>query len=156
MSAALRGMVVGDSLVLSQPHRQLKVLLQPLEGSSQVAISLTHEENILNRRKAHEQGSHPNVVNAAASGTSPVVRQMYMLAAGSGITPMMQILRYCLGISGLACDFVLITANKTPEHIPFREELQKLRAEHPLFVSMPKHRIDVVLCLYNMRLCSLL
>ena len=133
MSVALRKMVVGDSLAVSQPHRQLKVLLQPLEGSSQVAVSLTHEENILNRRLAHEQGSHSNILNAAS--TSPVLRQIYMLAAGSGITPMMQILRYCLGINGLACDFVLITANQTPQHIPFREELKKLRADHSLFVS---------------------
>ena len=68
--------------------------------------------------------------------------QVVMLAAGSGITPMLQILQYCLAVPGLSCTFVVATANRTQSHIPYRSELRRLHAAHAVNVRPPIHFVS--------------
>ncbi|KDQ18155.1 hypothetical protein BOTBODRAFT_29492 [Botryobasidium botryosum FD-172 SS1] len=60
-----------------------------------------------------------------------------MIAGGSGITPMYQILKHALAISDDKTKFTLLFANVTPADILLREDFDALKAKHP-------ERFDVV------------
>lgn len=57
------------------------------------------------------------------------VEKVAMLAGGSGITPMLQIVRAALQDPHDSCEFTLIYANKTESDILLREELEQLAKE---------------------------
>lgn len=67
----------------------------------------------------------------------PPARSLF-LVGGSGITPVMSMLR-TLDRRGTMSDVVLHYSSTTPERMIFREELQALHDKHPSFVLQERH-----------------
>jgi len=59
------------------------------------------------------------------------VKKVNMVAGGSGITPMLQIVKHVFKDSGDDLELSLLFANQTEEDILCREDLEKIRAEQP-------------------------
>lgn len=57
--------------------------------------------------------------------------QVGMIAGGTGITPMLQIIRSAMRDASDATEFSLLFANQTEEDIFLREELEGLQRDHP-------------------------
>lgn len=68
----------------------------------------------------------------------PPPARMLFLVGGSGITPVMAMLR-TLDRRGSMPDVVLHYSSTTPERMIFREELEALHARHPSFVLHQQH-----------------
>lgn len=63
-------------------------------------------------------------------GRTVSVKRVGMLAGGTGITPMLQLLKKALQDSGDTCSFSLIDANKTQDDILVRDQLEDLANKH--------------------------
>lgn len=60
-------------------------------------------------------------------------RRLNMIAGGTGITPMYQVIKAVLKNSSDKTEISLLYANQTPEDILLREELDALAENHPNF-----------------------
>ena len=56
-----------------------------------------------------------------------------MVAGGTGITPMYQVITYLLAQPGDETELTLVYANRTPEDIILKTELDTLERTHPRF-----------------------
>ena len=119
MSRQLESLSVGGSVVVSRPKQQLTMALQPTEDASQMALLVRQ-----------------------AAGASQHLREVFLISAGSGITPMLQILRYCLRVKRLVCKFTFATANRSTAEIPFRSALQTLHTKHPTTLRPAVHFVS--------------
>ncbi|PRY04652.1 ring-1,2-phenylacetyl-CoA epoxidase subunit PaaE [Pontibacter ummariensis] len=107
------------------------VLNEPL------AIGVKRVENGLFSRMLVDEvrvGDKLSTLGATGLFTLPediqAYKQVFFLAAGSGITPIFSLLKTVLHASP-DLQVVLIYSNKTPAHAIFREELEELAAEFP-------------------------
>lgn len=60
-------------------------------------------------------------------------KNIVLIAGGSGITPMWQIITHSLKYDNGDINVYLLFANRTPKDVLLREELDKLAKEHPRF-----------------------
>jgi len=66
-----------------------------------------------------------------ADAESVTVRQVSMIAGGTGITPMLQLVRAVFRDSADTTNLALLFANQTEDDILLRRELEQVRDEHP-------------------------
>jgi len=58
-------------------------------------------------------------------------KKISMIAGGTGITPMLQLIRHAIRDSGDDIQMALLFANQTEEDILLREELEQVQKDHP-------------------------
>merc|ERR1712154_387433 len=66
-----------------------------------------------------------------SEGKEVVVRQVSMIAGGTGITPMLQIIRAVFRDPEDRTQLSLLLANQTEEDILLRKELEEVQQSHP-------------------------
>ncbi|POM26640.1 Stearoyl-CoA 9-desaturase electron transfer partner [Actinomadura rubteroloni] len=69
---------------------------------------------------------------------SPLPRKILFLAAGSGITPVMAMLRG-LDVTGTFPDTVVVYSSRTPGDVIFGDELRDLARRHPALTLVERH-----------------
>jgi cytochrome-b5 reductase len=102
MTQYLEAMSVGDSIDFRGPSGRLVY-----NGRGEFSLKA-------------EKKSEPRVVK---------VKKVNMIAGGSGITPMLQVIKHVFKDSGDNLSLSLIFANQTEDDILLREELEKVRDE---------------------------
>lgn len=107
MSQHLDAMQVGESILVSGPKGKLSY-----HGNGRVHIRHRVRDPSVDVRQA---------------------RQIGMIAGGTGITPMLQVLRQALNDPNDTTEFSLIFANQTEKDILLRHELDRYAAEHDNF-----------------------
>ncbi|KAF2364095.1 Oxidoreductase FAD/NAD(P)-binding [Trinorchestia longiramus] len=103
MSQHLENMKIGDTIDVRGPSGQLEYL-----GKGQFSIK-------------PDKKSPPNVITA---------KKVNMIAGGTGITPMLQLVREVLRTDEDKTQLALLFANQTEADILLRDELDKLAASH--------------------------
>lgn len=77
------------------------------------------------------RGNFDIKVNVKQPPTRMIAKQLSMIAGGTGITPMLQLIRYITDNPKDNTKISLIFANQTEKDILLRAELEQLAADHP-------------------------
>lgn len=95
-----------------------------------VTIKRVAEGRVSNHLNDHAvPGMRVRVLGPSGEFGKQVGRKLVLIAGGSGITPMMGLLRTMLPREG-DCEIVLIYANRTPKDVIFADALAQLEAEY--------------------------
>ncbi len=116
-----------------QVRRSYSLCTSPLEGKWEVAIKKVKGGKF--STYANEELKPEDIINVGTPEGRFLLKEAsegrdsyVFFAAGSGITPVMSMIKYLLGNSNY--DVVLFYGNRTTESIIFREELEDLKSKH--------------------------
>lgn len=123
------------TLNLDGRRRDYSLCSSPLEGRWSIGIKTVDNglvSNYLNTRI--EKGSTIKVSSPngrfGIQSRPDVQRSVLAFAAGSGITPILSILKYTLQTEKNV-DFYLFYGNRTPEDVMFRKDIDELKIDYP-------------------------
>jgi cytochrome-b5 reductase len=103
MSQHMEAMKIGDTMLMQGPKGKLTY-------TGRGVFEIVPKPKVLEVRRAKKVG---------------------MIAGGTGITPMLQVIRAILKDSGDKTQMSLIFANQTEDDILLRAELEQIAADHP-------------------------
>lgn len=110
MSQYIHGLKPGETLAIKGP-----IMKFPYQGMSSRVLSVVRRELIV----------------TAGNPKANQFEEVGMIAGGSGITPMYQILEHALKDKSNKTKFTLIFANVTPKDILMKEEFDDLKKKYP-------------------------